>query len=67
MIEPGTSLIKTENDLMLGIPLYCQSNKFVLNPYQQWYSCVGSEEVQFDCSEILRIFLLSQFTAAHER
>jgi hypothetical protein len=42
MIEPGTSLIKTENDLMMGIPLYSLSNKFVLNPYQQCYTVVVS-------------------------
>jgi len=55
ILEPGTSLIKTDNDLMLGVSLYCLSNKSVLNLHQQWCSCVDSDEVQFDCKEIARI------------
>ena len=56
ILEPGTFLIKTDNDLMLDIPLYCLSNKSVLNLHQQYYSCVDSDEVQFDCKETARLF-----------
>jgi hypothetical protein len=58
ILEPGTSLIKTDNDLILGILFYCLSNKFVLNIHHQCYRCVDSDEVQFDYKETARILLL---------
>ena len=44
ILEPGTSLIKTDSNLMLDIPLYCLSNKVVLHLHQQCCSCVDSDK-----------------------